>query len=91
MGYGTCALRHPGLLMQRKGVVQIMNEIKLLRLLANGPKYLAEIEHAESCSQISALSAAIRLRKQRLIEFSYLKNSPLYLTAVGKNFLRRIS
>jgi hypothetical protein len=77
--------------LQCKGVVQTMDEIKLLRLLANGPKYLAEIEHIESCSQMSALSAAIRLRKQRLIEFSYLKNSPLHLTAGGERFLRRVA
>jgi hypothetical protein len=68
-----------------------MDEIYLLRLLANGPRYLAEIEHTESCSQISALSAAIRLRKQRLIEFSYLKNSPLHLTSGGEDFLRRVA
>jgi predicted transcriptional regulator len=68
-----------------------MDEMILLRLLANGPKYLAEIEHTASCSHMSALSAAVRLRKQRLIKFSYLKNSPLYITAGGKDFLRRMT
>lgn len=67
-----------------------MDEITLLRLLANGPRYLAEIERIESCSHVSALSAAINLRRQRLIEFSYLKNSPLSLTAGGEDFLRRM-
>lgn len=66
-----------------------MDEMTLLRLLAKGPRYLAEIEHTKSCSHVSALSAAIRLRKQRLIEFSYLKNSPLHLTSGGEDFLRR--
>jgi hypothetical protein len=68
-----------------------MDEITLLRLLANGPKYLAEIERSASCSQIIALSAAINLRRQRLIECSYLKNSPLSLTAGGEDLLRRMS
>jgi hypothetical protein len=68
-----------------------MDEITLLRLVANGPRYLAEIEHTESCSHVSALSAAIQLRKQRLIDFSYLKNSPLSITVSGEDALRRMA
>jgi hypothetical protein len=68
-----------------------MEEITLLRLVANGPRYLAEIEHAESCSHVSTLSAAIKLRRQRLIDFGYLKNSPLSITASGEDFLRRMA
>ena len=74
-----------------KELLLIMDEITLLRLLANGPRYLAEIERTASCSQICALSAAINLRRQRLIDFSYLKNSPLSLTAGGEDFLRRMT
>ena len=66
-----------------------MDEIRLLRLLADGPRYLAEIERTESCSHVSALSAAINLRRQRLIEFSYLKNSPLSITADGDKLLAK--
>ena len=73
--------------MQRKGVTTNLDEIRLLRLLVDGPRYLAELERSESFSHVSALSAAMNLRKQRLIEFSYLKNSPLSITATGEKFL----